>query len=75
MQCLVANPGSDLMKDKPQDNELGRPHPELHADGASQALSAALQKTFESLLEEPVPEKFQSLIAKIREAEAKKSQG
>jgi len=62
------------MKDKPQDNETGRLCPELHADGASQALSNALQKTFESLLEEPVPEKFHSLIAKIREAEAKKTQ-
>jgi hypothetical protein len=70
----MANPESILMKEKPQDKLPDRSNPELHADGASQALTAALQKTFESLLEEPVPEKFQSLIAKIREAEAKKSQ-
>jgi len=52
-----------------------KPPPGVHEDGASKALSSALKKTFESLLQEPVPEKFQELIARIREAEASRTSG
>ena len=61
------------MKDNSQEkDEPDRPPQELPG-GASEALSSALQKTFESLLEEPVPEKFEALIARIREEEARKN--
>ncbi len=61
------------MKDKSQDKKPPEGHPEELPGGASQAMSAALQKTFEALLQEPVPEKFEALIARIREEEAKKT--
>ncbi|MEZ6000312.1 NepR family anti-sigma factor [Hyphomonas sp.] len=62
------------MKDNSQDKDQPVGPPEELPGGASQALSSALQKTFESLLQEPVPEKFEALIARIREAEARKAE-
>jgi hypothetical protein len=60
------------MKDKSQDKD----QPERSAGelpgGASEALSSALQKTFEALLQEPIPDKFEALIARIREEETRK---
>lgn len=43
------------------------------SDQSSQALNTALQKTFDSLLQEPVPDKLQDLIARIREEELRKT--
>ena len=63
------------MKDSSKDSERTRQPPEVHTDGASRALSDALRKTFEDLLQEPVPERFNELIARIREAEAKRNAG
>lgn len=71
----MADPGYVLMTDKTEEQGPPKGPPEVHSDGASRALSAALKKTFESLLEEPVPEKFQELIARIREEEARKTDG
>ena len=61
------------MKDNSQDKNRPEGPPEELPGGASQALSSALQKTFESLLQEPVPDKFEALIARIREEEALKA--
>lgn len=37
------------------------------------AMNAALRETFKALLDEPVPERFKELIARIRTAEARKA--
>ena len=62
------------MQDNSQDKDQPEGAPEELPGGASQALSSALQKTFESLLQEPVPDKFEALIARIREEETRKAQ-
>lgn len=64
-----------VMKDESEipgkrDDPKGAP-----ADQPSRALNTALQKTFESLLQEPVPEKLQDLIARIREEEQRRAAG
>jgi len=61
------------MKDEKNEPGLPREPHGVHLDGASRALSTALQKTFESLLQEPVPEKFNELIARIRAEELRKA--
>ncbi|WP_156942130.1 NepR family anti-sigma factor [Hyphomonas adhaerens] len=65
--------GRDFMKDKSPNKDQPEGLPEELPGGASQALSAALQKTFEALLQEPVPDKFEALIARIREEETQKN--
>jgi len=60
------------MKDETKQPGLPREPHGVHLDGASRALSMALQKTFEALLQEPVPEKFNELIARIRAEELRK---
>lgn len=40
---------------------------------SSRTLNSALQQTFESLLREPIPEKLQDLITRIREEEMRKA--
>jgi hypothetical protein len=69
------NPGSSLMKDNPQEQDPPERPPKELPGGAAQALSSALKKTFDSLLQEPVPEKFDALIARIREEEMRKKAG
>lgn len=61
------------MKENSQNKGQPEGSPEKLPGGASQALSSALQRTFESLLQEPVPDKFEALIARIREEEALKA--
>lgn len=58
------------MSDEPKQE---RRLPGLHSDGTGRALSDALRKTFESLLHEPVPDRFKELIARLREEEARKA--
>ena len=62
------------MKDNSEDESQPASPLEELPGGASQALSSALQKTFEALLEEPVPEKFEALIAHIREEEMRRAE-
>lgn len=69
----MAHPGYASMRDETKEPRLPREPHGVHLDGTSLALSAALQKTFESLLQEPVPEKFNELIARIRAEELRKS--
>ena len=76
--CLgmrAVGPGYVLMANKREEPAGQKPSPGVHEDGTSKALSSALKKTFDSRLQEPVPEKFQELIARIREAEASKASG
>ena len=54
------------MSDEPK---KGQPLPGVHSDGTGRALSHALQKTFESLLQEQVPDRFKELIARLRAEE------
>ena len=61
------------MADKSEQQGQAEGLPEVHTERASKALSTALQKTFEALLEEPVPEKFQALIDRIRAEEMRRS--
>ena len=67
--------GTFSMTDKSQQQGQPKPASAVHSDGTSQALSTALKKTFEALTEEPVPEKFQELIARIRAEEARRTSG
>lgn len=61
------------MKDNSEEPRSPQAAPGVHSDGASRALTTALQKTFESLLQEPVPEKFNQLIARIRAEEKRRA--
>ena len=61
------------MKDNSQDRNQPDGPPEELPGGVSQALSSALQKTFDALLQEPVPDKFEAMIARIREEEARRN--
>ena len=70
----LASRGNDLMKDNSQDKDQPESAPKEIPVGASQALNSALQKTFEALLQEPVPEKFEALIACIRDEEARRAE-
>jgi hypothetical protein len=70
----LASRGNDLMKDNSQDKVQPEGTPKDMPVGASQALNSALQKTFEALLQEPVPDKFEALIARIREEEARRAE-
>ncbi|KCZ91295.1 NepR family anti-sigma factor [Hyphomonas jannaschiana] len=63
------------MKDSSQEQDPPERPPKELPGGAAQALSSALKKTFDSLLEEPVPEKFDALIARIREEEMRRNAG
>ncbi|MEZ5947569.1 MAG: NepR family anti-sigma factor [Hyphomonas sp.] len=58
--------------DMPGDDQTPDGLPGIHRDGTSLALSQALQKAYESMLTEPVPERLEQLIAQIREAELKR---
>ncbi|WP_375208697.1 hypothetical protein [Hyphomonas jannaschiana] len=69
------HPGSSLMKDSSQEQDPPERPPKELPGGAAQALSSALKKTFDALLEEPVPEKFDALIARIREEEMRRNAG
>ena len=62
-----------VMNDKSETPGHGDDPNCVPAGGSSHALSTALQKTFESLLQEPVPDKLQDLIARIREEEAREA--
>ena len=70
---VMANPGYDRMADEPDEEGRAKTSAGVFAGGTSRALSAALKNTFESLLEEPVPDRFQELIARIRQEETRKS--
>lgn len=61
------------MKDNSEDKCQPARSPEELPGGASRALSSALQKTFDALLQEPVPEKLEALIARIREEETRQA--
>ena len=70
----MANPRFERMADEPEEEGRSKAATEVYANGTSRALSAALKKTFEALLEEPVPDKFQELIARIRDEESRKKE-
>lgn len=72
---VMANPGYDRMADEPEQEGRAKTSAGVYAGGTSRALSVALKNTFEALLEEPVPDKFQELIARIRQEELRKTAG
>ena len=70
----LAHPGRIFMKDRFQDiNRLER-STDQHSDSAAETVTAALRNTFESMLEEPVPDRLQDLIERIRAEELRNMQ-
>ena len=61
------------MSDKREESQEPPGPAEKQEEGASNALNTALQKTFEALLQEPVPDRFQTLLTRIREEESRKA--
>ncbi|MEZ5997064.1 MAG: NepR family anti-sigma factor [Hyphomonas sp.] len=55
--------------DRPGDEQASDGLPGLHRDGLGVSISRALQKAYDAMLDEPVPERLKDLIARIRRAE------
>jgi len=70
----LAHPVSVLMKSSSQDNNRHEPSADPRSEGTAETVTSALRKTFESMLEEPVPERLQDLIERIRAEELSKTQ-
>ena len=62
------------MKDSSQDINRPQRPADQRSESAAETVTSALRKTFESMLEEPVPERFQDLIERIRAEELRKMQ-
>lgn len=62
------------MKDSFQDINRPQRSADLRSESAAGTVTSALRQTFESMLEEPVPERLQDLIERIRAEELSKMQ-
>lgn len=62
------------MKDSFQDINRPQRSADLRSESAAETVTSALRKTFKSMLEEPVPERLQDLIERIRDEEVRKMQ-
>lgn len=62
------------MKDSFQDINRPRLSADQRSESAAETVTSALRQTFESMLEEPVPERLQDLIERIRDEEVRKMQ-
>ncbi|MBD3769870.1 MAG: hypothetical protein IE925_06950 [Rhodobacterales bacterium] len=62
------------MKDSFQDINRPQRSADSRSESAAETVTSALRKTFESMLEEPVPERLQDLIERIRDEEVRKMQ-
>lgn len=62
------------MKDSFQDINRPQRSADPRSESAAETVTSALRQTFELMLEEPVPERLQDLIQRIRDEEVRKMQ-
>jgi hypothetical protein len=62
------------MKDSFQDINRPQLSADQRSESAAETVTSALRQTFELMLEEPVPERLQDLIERIRAEELSKMQ-